>query len=111
MKIILGDLDAKVGNEDIFRPTKWNESLHEMRLMGNMKMELGETVWGGMDQIHCAQDRDKWKAEYGNEPWGFIKCWEVGLSSMELLSQAFPVNRVLCNVLFVPQRISYYWKC
>jgi hypothetical protein len=30
MKIMLGDFNAKVGREDIFRPTTGNESLHEI---------------------------------------------------------------------------------
>jgi hypothetical protein len=30
MKILLGDLNAKVGREDIFKPTIWNERLHEI---------------------------------------------------------------------------------
>jgi hypothetical protein len=29
MKILLGDFNAKVGREDIFKPTNINESLHE----------------------------------------------------------------------------------
>jgi hypothetical protein len=29
MKIVLGVFNAKVGREDIFKPTVWNESLHE----------------------------------------------------------------------------------
>jgi exonuclease III len=29
MKILLGDFNAKVHREDIFRPTIWNENLHE----------------------------------------------------------------------------------
>jgi hypothetical protein len=30
MKILLGDFNAKVGREDIFKPTNGNESLHEI---------------------------------------------------------------------------------
>jgi hypothetical protein len=30
MKILLGDFNAKVGKEDIFKPTNGNESLHEI---------------------------------------------------------------------------------
>jgi hypothetical protein len=30
MKIILGDFNAKVGRENIFKPTSGNESLHEI---------------------------------------------------------------------------------
>jgi hypothetical protein len=30
MKILLGDLNAKVGREDIFKPTIGNESVHEI---------------------------------------------------------------------------------
>jgi hypothetical protein len=30
MKILLGDLNAKVGREYIFKPTMWNENLHEI---------------------------------------------------------------------------------
>jgi hypothetical protein len=28
---LLGDFNGKVGREDIFKPTIWNESLHEIR--------------------------------------------------------------------------------
>jgi hypothetical protein len=30
MKFILGDVNANVDREDIFKPTIWNESLHEI---------------------------------------------------------------------------------
>jgi hypothetical protein len=34
MKILLGDLNAKVGREDFFKPTMGNESLHKIRNNG-----------------------------------------------------------------------------
>jgi hypothetical protein len=30
MKILIGDFNSKVGREDIFKPTIWNESLYEI---------------------------------------------------------------------------------
>jgi hypothetical protein len=30
VKILLGDFSAKVGREDIFKPTVWNVSLHKI---------------------------------------------------------------------------------
>jgi hypothetical protein len=30
MKILLGDFNAKLGREDIFKPTIWNGSLHQI---------------------------------------------------------------------------------
>jgi hypothetical protein len=31
------------------------------RWMDNMKMDLRETVWDGVDWIHMAWDRDQWR--------------------------------------------------
>jgi hypothetical protein len=30
--------------------------------MDNIKLDLGEIVWSGMDWIGLAEDRDKWRA-------------------------------------------------
>jgi hypothetical protein len=38
----------------------------------NIKMDLREIEWGGMDWIDLAQDRD-----HSNEPSDSIKRWEV----------------------------------
>jgi hypothetical protein len=43
----------------------------------NIKMDLLEIGWGRVDWIGLAQDRDKWRAECGCEPLGFIKCWKT----------------------------------
>jgi hypothetical protein len=32
------------------------------RLVDNIKMELREIGWDGVDWIHMAQDRDQWRA-------------------------------------------------
>jgi exonuclease III len=94
-KIMLGDFNAKVRREDIFKPTIGNESLYEIsnnngvrvinfatsktltvkstmfphykihkplgrprRRWVNITMDLREKVWGGMDWIDLAQDKD-----------------------------------------------------
>jgi hypothetical protein len=59
----------------------------ENRLLGrsrrrwkdDMKMDLREIGWGGVDWINLAQDRDQWggSCEHGNEPSGCIKCWKI----------------------------------
>jgi hypothetical protein len=33
-----------------------------LRWVDNIKMDLGEIGWGGVDWIGLAQDRDKWRA-------------------------------------------------
>jgi hypothetical protein len=45
----------------------------------NIKIDLREIGWNGMDLINLAQDRDQWRAivKRGNETSGSIKCWEV----------------------------------
>jgi hypothetical protein len=45
----------------------------------NIKMDLRDIGWNGMDWIDLVQDRDPvgGSCEHGNEPSGSIKCWEV----------------------------------
>jgi hypothetical protein len=45
----------------------------------NIKIDLGEIGWGGMDWIGLAQGRDQWKALVNAvmNLRGFIKCWMV----------------------------------
>jgi hypothetical protein len=48
------------------------------RWVSNVKMDLREIGWGGMDWIDLAQDRtSRGSCEHGNEPSGAINCWEV----------------------------------
>jgi hypothetical protein len=47
------------------------------RWVNNIKMDLREIGWDGMDWNDVAQDRDQWRALVNtNEPSGSIKCWE-----------------------------------
>jgi hypothetical protein len=41
------------GKRPLGRPTR--------RLEDNIKMDLKQTGWGGMDWIDLAQDRDQWR--------------------------------------------------
>jgi hypothetical protein len=47
--------------------------------MDNVKIDLREIEWGGMDWLDLAQDGvpARYSCERGNEPSGSIKCWEV----------------------------------
>jgi hypothetical protein len=49
------------------------------RWVDNIKVDLREIGWDGMDSIDLAQDRDQWRAfcEHDNEPLGSIKHWEI----------------------------------
>jgi hypothetical protein len=40
MKILLGDFNAEVGREDIFKPTIMNESSHEISNDSGVKSKL-----------------------------------------------------------------------
>jgi hypothetical protein len=44
--------------------TRWKEPVGRprRRWVANIKMDLGETGWVGMDWIDLAQDRDQWRA-------------------------------------------------
>jgi hypothetical protein len=46
------------------------------RWVDNIKMDLLETGWCGVDWIGLAQNMDKWRA-LGYELSGSIKCWET----------------------------------
>jgi hypothetical protein len=45
----------------------------------NIKMDIREIGWDGMDWIDLAQNRVQWRGscEHDNEPSGSIKCWKV----------------------------------
>jgi hypothetical protein len=46
----------------------------------NIKMDLREIGWDGVDWIDMAQDRDQWgegSCEHGIKPSGSIKYWGV----------------------------------
>jgi hypothetical protein len=44
------------------------------RWENNIRMNLKEIRWKGVDWMHLVQDRDQWRTrEHGNEPSGSIK--------------------------------------
>jgi hypothetical protein len=48
------------------------------RWVDNIKIDLGEIAWDGVDWIDLAQDRDQWRGLVNtDEPSGSTKCWEV----------------------------------
>jgi hypothetical protein len=55
----------------------------------NITMDLEEIIWGVMDWIHLAQDRDQWQALMSMvmNLWVSKKCWEIleQLSDWQLL--------------------------
>jgi hypothetical protein len=53
-----GAYRALVGNPEKRRPL----GRPRRRWEDNIKMDLREVGWGGMDWINLAQDRDRWRA-------------------------------------------------
>jgi hypothetical protein len=48
------------------------------RWVDNIKMDLREMGWNGMDWTDVAQDRPvEGSCEHCNEPLSSIKCWEI----------------------------------
>jgi hypothetical protein len=58
------------------------------RWVDNIKMDLREIGWEGVDWINTAQYRDQWRALV-NTVLSSIKCWEVieGLHNWRLLKK------------------------
>jgi hypothetical protein len=42
--------------------------------VNNIKIDLREIGWDGVDSIDLVQDRDQWRALVNT---GSVKCWEV----------------------------------
>jgi hypothetical protein len=49
------------------------------RCVDNIKMDLREKEWDGVDWIDMVQDRDRWRALVNKvlKPVGSMKCWDV----------------------------------
>jgi hypothetical protein len=47
------------------------------RWMDNIKMDLRDIGWGGMDQSGSGEGPVEGSCEHGDEPTGSLKCWEV----------------------------------
>jgi hypothetical protein len=52
------------------------------RWVDNIKTELGEIVWDGMDWINLAQDRDQWRALVNTVMAAQLAASEEGISSV-----------------------------
>jgi len=58
---------ARMGDDkcvQYFGRKTWKEDTlgrHERRWEDNIRMDIREIVWEGMDLIHLAQDRDQWR--------------------------------------------------
>jgi hypothetical protein len=65
-RILVGKPDGK---RPLGRPRR--------RWVDNIKMDLGEVGWNGVDWIDLAQGPVEGLCECGDEPPGSIKCWEV----------------------------------
>jgi hypothetical protein len=60
MKISLGDFNAKVGREDIFKPTTGNESLHEISNDNGVRVvnfATSKNLTVNNDRLHCPPHR------------------------------------------------------
>jgi hypothetical protein len=69
----------------------------------NIKMDLTEIGWDGMDLIDLAQDRDQWRVffcEHGNETSGSIKCRE----------QCHYFLHLFGDIVQIPLKATYYFR-
>jgi hypothetical protein len=60
------------GNTPLVRPRRMRED--------NIKMDIRDIEWGGMDWIDLAQDRDRCRespCKHGNEPSSSVTCWKI----------------------------------
>jgi hypothetical protein len=53
MKILLGDFNAKVGREDIFKPTIGNESLYEISINNGVRV-VNFVTYKNISEVRCS---------------------------------------------------------
>jgi hypothetical protein len=58
----MGEMRSACSNFDGEREGKRPLGRHRLRWENNIRMDFMEREWGGVDWIHLAQDRDKWRA-------------------------------------------------
>jgi hypothetical protein len=66
----------------------------------NIKTDLRETEWGGMDWIDLAQDRDQWSVVVNSQ----LAASQEGLNSMESVSQR---SIIFINLVHVTKATNY----
>jgi hypothetical protein len=65
------------------------------RWKDNIRMDLREIGWRGMDWIDLAQAVEGC-CEHGNEPSGSVKCWEIleQMNNCQLLNDSAPSSQL-----------------
>jgi hypothetical protein len=78
------------------------------RRKDNVKIDIRDMGWGGMDWIDLVQNRDqKGTSECGNEPSGYIKCWKFWSScatgGCSRMAQLHGVSCTPCIAVWRPE--------
>jgi hypothetical protein len=74
-KILLGDFNDKVGREDIFKPTIWNEMLHEISNDNGVRLVNFATSRTSESKVRCS---------YITTSINILGCLQIGKPTIRL---------------------------